>query len=66
MLDQVLQTQATELGVAPRTSRQRPKVISSVASVKDCDKWRGDVMRDISRKVTRIQDSTLIFLCKLI
>lgn len=29
---------------------------SSVSSLKDCEKWRGEIMRDISRKVSKIQD----------
>ena len=57
MLYRFRQAQAEELGVSSRHER-RPKIITSVTSVRDCDKWRGEVMREISRKVTRIQDCT--------
>jgi pre-mRNA-splicing factor ISY1 len=29
---------------------------SSVSSLKDCERWRGEIVREISRKVSKIQD----------
>lgn len=29
---------------------------STVSSLKDCERWRGEIVRDISRKVSKIQD----------
>jgi pre-mRNA-splicing factor ISY1 len=29
---------------------------SSVTSLKDCERWRGEILREISRKVSKIQD----------
>ena len=56
MLYRFRQAQAQELGLPMRKNERRPKVITTVNSVRDCDKWRGEVMREITRKVARIQD----------
>lgn len=32
---------------------------SSVSSLRDCEKWRGDILKEISRKVSKIQDAGL-------
>lgn len=29
---------------------------SSVSNLRDCEKWRSEVLREISRKVSKIQD----------
>lgn len=47
--------QAAELGIAP-SSATRPRVASRVANLRECEKWRGEVLREISRKVSKIQD----------
>jgi pre-mRNA-splicing factor ISY1 len=31
---------------------------SNVSSIKECEKWRGDILKEISRKVSKIQDRT--------
>ena len=59
MLYRFRQAQAEELGVSTRRHERRPKVITTVNSVRDCDRWRGEVMREITRKVARIQDPGL-------
>lgn len=59
MLYRFRQAQAEELGVPVRRNERRPKVITTVNSVGECDKWRGEVMREITRKVARIQDPGL-------
>lgn len=35
---------------------RRPKVITEVNSIPSCEKWRGQVVKEISRKVSKIQD----------
>ncbi|SJX61410.1 related to pre-mRNA splicing factor [Sporisorium reilianum f. sp. reilianum] len=55
MLYRFREAQAQSLGLAPKTAR-RPRLASSVTSLKECERWRGDVIRDISRKVSKIQD----------
>ncbi|MCO5562750.1 hypothetical protein L7F22_016382 [Adiantum nelumboides] len=52
------QAQAAELGLA-RTSDRRPRMASSVTNLRDCEKWRSEVLREISRKVSKIQDFNL-------
>jgi pre-mRNA-splicing factor ISY1 len=49
------EAQAAELGIAP-SSAKRPRVASRVANLRECEKWRGEVLREISRKVSKIQD----------
>ncbi len=41
------------------TRVEKPKNILEVKSVSECEKWRGIVVRDISRKVTKIHDPSL-------
>lgn len=59
MLHRFRLNQMEELGLTKRNHDRRPKLISTVNSVGDCDKWRGEVMREIARKVARIQDGAL-------
>lgn len=35
---------------------RRPRVAASVSSLRECERWRADIMKDISRKVSKIQD----------
>ena len=56
MLYRFRQAQAIEMGIERPSSDRRPRMASSVSSLKDCEKWRGEIMRDISRKVSKIQD----------
>ncbi|CAD6958947.1 unnamed protein product [Tilletia laevis] len=50
------EAQAAELGLMTRTPAHRPRLASSVSTVKEAERWRGEVMREISRKVSKIQD----------
>ncbi|KAK0525431.1 NineTeen Complex (NTC) component [Tilletia horrida] len=59
MLYRFREAQAAELGLMTRTPAHRPRLASSVQSVKEAERWRGEVMRDISRKVSKIQDTGL-------
>lgn len=49
--------QQSEKGIITRGQR-RPRMASSVTSIRECENWRGEVLRDISRKVDKIQDSS--------
>lgn len=55
MLYRFREAQASSLGLTPKPTR-RPRLASSVTSLKECEKWRGEVIREISRKVAKIQD----------
>lgn len=58
MLYRFRETQAIESGMGDRQKgERRPRMASSVTNLRDCERWRGDIMRDISRKVSKIQDS---------
>ncbi|KAJ3036145.1 NineTeen Complex (NTC) component [Rhizophlyctis rosea] len=58
MLYRFREAQAAELGLGSRKER-RPYLASQCDNLKDADKWRGHVIRDISRNVSKIQDSGL-------
>jgi hypothetical protein len=38
---------------------RRPRMASSVSSLRECERWRGDMLKEISRKVSKIQDCEL-------
>lgn len=56
MLFRFREQQAADLGIIDAGRTRRPKVITEVSSIPSCEKWRGQVVKDISRKVTKIQD----------
>jgi len=58
MLYRFREAKAAELGVAGRGDK-RPRLASSCQSLRDCEKWRGEILREISRKVSKIQDMGL-------
>jgi pre-mRNA-splicing factor ISY1 len=51
--------QAADLGIIDAGRTRRPKAITTVDSIPVCEKWRGQVLKEISRKVMRIQEPTL-------
>lgn len=59
MLYRFREAKAAEFGVSGRGDK-RPRVASSCKSLKDCERWRGEILREISRKVSKIQDGTLL------
>lgn len=62
MLYRFRESQAIEMGLGNRQKGdRRPRMASSVTSLRECERWRGDIMRDIGRKVSKIQDGTLMF-----
>ncbi len=57
MLYRFRAAQSAELGLSLRSgSERRPRLASSVSSLRECERWRGEVLREISRKVSKIQD----------
>ncbi|KAJ7741759.1 Isy1-like splicing factor [Mycena maculata] len=58
MLYRFREAQAGELGLAVRSDR-RPRMASACKSLRDCERWRGELLREISRKVAKIQDAGL-------
>lgn len=58
MLYRFREAQAAELGISLGRSKdqRRPRLASSVKDLRECEKWRGDVLRETSRKVSKIQD----------
>ncbi|KAM5437249.1 class II myosin [Microsporum canis] len=59
MLFRFRAAQAADLGILDIGRTRRPKAITSIDSIPICEKWRGQVLKEISRKVTRIQDLSL-------
>ncbi|GAA5829147.1 hypothetical protein JCM11251_004140 [Rhodosporidiobolus azoricus] len=58
MLYRFREAQAAEMGLAQKTDR-RPRVASSCKDLRQCERWRGEILREISRKVSKIQDAGL-------
>ncbi|KAJ7655974.1 pre-mRNA-splicing factor ISY1 [Mycena polygramma] len=58
MLYRFREAQQAELGLAVRGD-QRPRMASACKSLRDCERWRGELLREISRKVAKIQDAGL-------
>ncbi|KAG8942197.1 NineTeen Complex (NTC) component [Tulasnella sp. 419] len=58
MLYRFREAQAAELGLA-RKGDKRPRMASMCKSLRDCERWRGEILREISRKVSKIQDPGL-------
>lgn len=59
MLFRFREQQAADLGIIDAGRTRRPKNILEVTSIPLCEKWRGQVVKEISRKVTKIQDPSL-------
>ena len=51
--------QAASLGILDAGRTRRPKLITEVTSIPSCEKWRGQVLKEISRKVSKIQEQSL-------
>ncbi|KAI1504949.1 Isy1-like splicing factor [Biscogniauxia marginata] len=59
MLFRFREAQAADLGIIDAGRARRPKVITEVDSIPSCEKWRGQTLKEISRKVSKIQDPAL-------
>ncbi|WPH03054.1 Pre-mRNA-splicing factor ISY1 [Acrodontium crateriforme] len=51
--------QASDLGILDINKTRRPKAISTQTQIPTCERWRGQVLQEISRKITKIQDPAL-------
>ena len=51
--------QAASLGIIDAGRTRRPRNILEVDTIPACEKWRGQVLKEISRKVSRIQEQSL-------
>lgn len=51
--------QASDLGIIDINKTRRPKAISQQEHIPTCERWRGQVLKEISRKITKIQDPAL-------
>ncbi|BGP18987.1 hypothetical protein JCM10213_002593 [Rhodosporidiobolus nylandii] len=58
MLYRFREAQAAELGMVGRSDR-RPRVAASCKDLRQCERWRGEILREVSRKVSKIQDAGL-------
>ncbi|RMZ90587.1 hypothetical protein DV736_g2183, partial [Chaetothyriales sp. CBS 134916] len=59
MLYRFRATQASESGLLPTSSTRRPKAPSTIGTIPACEKFRGQILRDVSRKLLKIQDESL-------
>jgi pre-mRNA-splicing factor ISY1 len=59
MLFRFREAQAADLGILDAGRTRRPKLITEQTQIPACEKWRGQVLKEISRKVSRIQDPAL-------
>ena len=59
MLFRFREAQAADLGIIDASRTKRPKNITEVDSIPVAEKWRGQTLKDISRKMSRIQDAAL-------
>ena len=59
MLFRFREAQAADMGIVDLGRMRRPRNITETDSIPACEKWRGQVLKEISRKVSRIQDASL-------
>jgi pre-mRNA-splicing factor ISY1 len=59
MLFRFSAAQAAEQGIIDLSRTKRPRAITTVDSIPACEKWRGQVLKEISRKVSKIQEASL-------
>ncbi|ORY48457.1 Isy1-like splicing factor [Rhizoclosmatium globosum] len=59
MLFRFREAQNAELGIGIARNERRPGNTARVSTVREADRWRGDIIREISRKVAKIQDPGL-------
>lgn len=59
MLFRFRAAQAAESGLLPSSSLRRPKAPSTITTIPLCEKWRGQILKEVSRKLTKIQEESL-------
>ena len=50
---------ASSSGLLPTSGTRRPKAPSTIATIPACEKFRGQILRDVSRKLLKIQEDSL-------
>ncbi|KAF8551841.1 Isy1-like splicing factor [Imleria badia] len=55
MLYRFREAQAPGLGIGTRGDK-RPQIACACKGLRECERWRGEILREISRKVSKIQD----------
>lgn len=56
MLFRFREAQAAELGVVNIHTMRRPKLASTVQNMQEAERWRYQVITEISRKISQIQN----------
>ncbi|KAK5938438.1 NineTeen Complex (NTC) component [Knufia obscura] len=59
MLFRFRATQAESSGLLPSASQRRPRATSTITAIPLAEKYRGQILREVSRKITKIQESSL-------
>ena len=60
MLSRFAATQTSGLAASlPTASTRRPKAPSTIPTIPACEKFRGQILRDLNRKITKIQDESI-------
>lgn len=59
MLFRFREAQAADLGIVDASRARRPRNITEVDQVPVCERWRGQVVKEISRKMSRVQEASL-------
>ncbi|KAI9298455.1 Isy1-like splicing factor [Neoconidiobolus thromboides FSU 785] len=59
MLHRFLAASSESLGLSSGYGASRPKMTTNCTNINEAEKWRGEVIMEISRGVTKIQDSSL-------
>lgn len=59
MLFRFRAAQAAESGLLPTAGQRRPKAPSTISTIPLAEKWRGQILKEVSRKVTKIQEESL-------
>lgn len=57
VLQRFRDAQAAEFGMSgERKDRRRPRIVASVTTLTQAEVWRNDVIDELDRKITRIQN----------
>lgn len=50
---------AIETGLSMPKDAERPKSTLSITTIKECEHWRNQVIRDVSKKLSKIQNPAI-------
>lgn len=62
MLFRFREAKGREMGLVARGDR-RPRVATLCTDLRACERWRGEILKDVSRKVSKIQDRAFLLFC---